>query len=536
MLTDVTHDVSPNEPTSTFDLLFVKNPNNIPDEAPIFITEERTLTFGELSKLIRKCAYNLKEKYNIQKGDIVAVRSNPNIEYPIVMHAVVCAGGSVALVKNSPEDDPVSITEDLQTVNPKVFIIDYKDREISLAAAKRAGIPKSCIVMFGDEHIEGVSKVQDVLLSGSKLAQPCVFTPDELENYPINLLYTSGSTGRRKAVTHTSQIVLRSLKESYPNKRCMDERLLANRPFYFGSSAYTELYASILRGSEVHIVRADTVDEISRAIEKYRITTFSAAPYLVTAMVKEEMTKKYDLSSLRSVLPVGSIMMKKVIESASQLFGVPVVNMYGSTETFTPFNTTPELSLSGAVGRLKPTFESKIVDESGNEVEDGEPGELLVKGPTVTKGYYSNQEATVKAFTSDGFYCSGDIFIRDKDGVFWFLSRNKNLMKYKSTHIYPYEIEKIVMTHPKVADCGVIGVFSQELSTELPRAYVTLVDEKDYMNKESIAHEILVYANRQLHETKSIRAGVVVKERFSRTPTGKILYPVLKREAAMEQI
>jgi acyl-coenzyme A synthetase/AMP-(fatty) acid ligase len=535
MLSETTHDPNhgSNEPTSVFDLFFVKNPNEIPDDAPIFITKERVLTFGELSILIRKCAYSLKEKYNIQKGDIVAIRSNPNIQYPIVLHAVSCAGGSVALVKNSPEDDPNTIADDLETVNPKLFIIDYQDREISLAAAEKAGLPKSNILAFGEDHIEGVSKVDNALLSGTKLAQPCVYTPDEFENLPINILYTSGSTGRRKAVIHTPKMTLLGVKKSYPNQRNLNGKVLGNRPFYFGSAAYTDLYVSILCGTPVYIERADTINEIARAIEKYRITTLMGAPYIITQMVKEETPKKYDLSSLTAVLPVGSIMMKDVIESANQLFGLSVLNLYGTTETFGPFEVTAELSLMGAVGRLLPTYQAKVVDENENEVKDGEPGELLIKGSIVTKGYYGNPEATAKAFTSDGFYRTGDTFIRDADGIFWFLSRSKNLIKYKSTHIYPCEIEKVVMMHPKVADCGVIGVYSQELCTELPRAYVTLV-KKDDANKKKIEKEILGYANKQLHEMKQIRAGVVIKEKFARTPTGKILYPALKEEAAME--
>jgi acyl-coenzyme A synthetase/AMP-(fatty) acid ligase len=208
--------------------------------------------------------------------------------------------------------------------------------------------------------------------------------------------------------------------------------------------------------------------------------------------------------------------------------------VYGSTETRGAFLTTPKLSAIGAIGKLGPAYQARVVDENEQDVGIGETGELLLKGVCITKGYIKNPEANANAFTKDGYYRTGDLVKRDKDGVFWFMSRCKDLMKYQRTHIYPCEIEHVVLTHPKVLECGVIGIFSRELLTDLPRAYITLVHKEDYEDKERIANEVLQYANGLLPEMKRIRAGIVIKNELKRTTSGKILYLALKEEALNE--
>jgi acyl-coenzyme A synthetase/AMP-(fatty) acid ligase len=549
-------ETSPDTAQSVFDLIFNKNPNNVPEDTCTLVSEDRTITFGELKNLVLKCAYNLKERYGITKGDVVAVRAITHIEYPLVLHGTVCGGnvylfflfclfiylsyqifekgGTIALVKRSPEDDVESITEDLQTVNPKLFIIDYEQRHISLQAAENAGIPKSNIlVLGGGGTIDDIQTVQDVLLSGENVATPYVFTPGELESQCVYLCYTSGSTGRRKAVMATQRIMLNTLG-GFITRKPIKARVLANRPFNFMSAAHSELHIAVFQGSELYFSRAVEPDEIYRDIEKYKITQFKAAPYVINRMAKDESCNNYDLSSLVLITSVGAVITKATIALIKERFGTNVINMYGGSEMFLPVNTSFELTEMGAIGRIKEEYTARIVDENDNQVEPGEPGELLIKGPTITIGYYNNPEANKKGFTEDGFYRTGDIVACDKDGVLWFKSRCKNLMKYKSTHIYPYDIEKVVLKHPKVSDCGVIGVFSEELSTDLPRAYVSLLNKEDYDNKEELAQEILEFSNKMLHETRKIRAGVFIMDSLPRNLTGKILYGVLKEEAERE--
>jgi acyl-coenzyme A synthetase/AMP-(fatty) acid ligase len=454
-----------------------------------------------------------------------------------LLTAYLLLGGSIAFVKCSPEDSVDIVAQDLETVKPKVFIIDQEGCKMSLQAAEKAGIPRSNILILGTADMKGLLNVNDVLLSGNHFITPYVCTQEELENMPSYLYFTSGSTGRRKAVTCTQGALLFCCKKAskvHPGY----ERILANKPFSFVSTVVTELHMCILLGHRVFPSRAETADEICRDIEKYKITRFFAAPYVMTQMAKDSAACKYDLSSVRLLYSVGSNLAKSAIQIIKNRFGINIQNGYGSSEMLAPLIGSPELTEMGSIGRRNPNYTLRLVDENDNDndVKPGEPGELLVKGPMVTKGYYNSPETNANSFTKDGFYRSGDILVCDQDGIYYFKSRIKNLMKFESTHIYPYDIEKVILTHPKVADCGVIGIYCEELSTDLPRAYVSLVDEKDDLNREVLSQEILSYTNERLHVNKRIRKGLVIMKALPRTETGKIIYGELKEHAAREAI
>ncbi|KAI8888777.1 acetyl-CoA synthetase-like protein [Backusella circina FSU 941] len=538
MLSETNQDPE-SSPTSIFDLIFVKNPNKIPANAPIYIADAKVLTFGELEYLIRKCAYNLKEKYNIQKGDVVAIRSFSHIDYPVLVYAIVFVGATVAFIKNTIDDKIDGITKDLKVVRPKLFIIDFEGWEVSLESAAKAGISTSHILMFGDSNLEEgkVECVQNVLLSGENtLSSPYKFTDDELENYPIYLCYTSGSTGNAKAVMITTNDAFKTVKNTYPNGRT-HSKLLAFKSFHTNSSIMFPLLFSILKGHQVYISRASTVDEICQGIQEHKISFILGSPYNIASMVlqSEHINKNYDLSSVNVVRLGGSAISKDLIKKATELFGASIHNPYGATEMVSPFQTTPEISAMGSIGKLKAGFDIRIVDEDENDTKLGEPGELLVNKSFVTKGYYNNPKETAKMFTKDGYYRTGDTVRQDENGLFWFVSRCSNLIKCYPTSYYPYETEKVIQTHPKVFECAVIGIFQKELSCEYARAYVTLVDEYDDEETKMIVNDILEYANKQLSESKQIRCGVIVKKSFERTPTEKIKYSVLKQEAEREQ-
>ncbi|KAI8888776.1 acetyl-CoA synthetase-like protein [Backusella circina FSU 941] len=547
MLSETNQDPE-SSPTSIFDLIFVKNPNKIPANAPVYIADPKVITFGELEYLIRKCAYNLKEKYNIQKGDVVAMRTSSHVYRPAIAHAIIFAGGTVAFLRNTKEDVVEGIAEDLKTVEPKLFITEYGTREVSLKAAAKAGILASQILMLSSISDEEEAKemkevkeaiwVKNTLLSGDNLLSTHYpFTENELENHPAFIFFTSGTTGNPKAVMGTSKAAIVHLKRFYPTSK-IASRVISFGPSYGTGVLFPDLLTHLILGNQLHFCYGATLDKFCQFVEKYAINGFTTLPFMIGNMLKnaEYIKKNYDLSSLKRITTTGNMIPVSVIAAAKETFGVSMINMYGGTETRGPFYTSPKLTAMGAMGMLKQEYQARLVDQNEQDVGVDQPGELLVKGVCVTKGYYNNAEANADSFTKDGYYRTGDIVKRDKEGVFWYLSRCKDLIRYQRERVYPYDIEKVVLTHPKVDDCGVIGVYSQELLTDLPRAYITLTHEEDYENKEDIAKEVLEYANKQLSEKKQIRAGVFVKDTLKRTATGKIIYLSLKEEALDEKI
>ena len=184
--------------------------------------------------------------------------------------------------------------------------------------------------------------------------------------------------------------------------------------------------------------------------------------------------------------------------------------------------TDPERNRPGSVGPLTADTEQKIVDiESGQtEVAPGEPGELLVRGPQVMKGYFNNPQATAETITADGWLHTGDIVRADEDGYIWVLDRKKELIKYKAFQVPPAELEGLLLGHPAVADAAVIGVQDEEAG-EVPKAFVVIKE-----GQSPSAEEIMEYIAGQVATFKQIRLVQFV-DSIPKNPSGKILRRVL---------
>jgi 4-coumarate--CoA ligase len=163
---------------------------------------------------------------------------------------------------------------------------------------------------------------------------------------------------------------------------------------------------------------------------------------------------------------------------------------------------------------------TRLVDDDGKDVEEGKPGEVLVKGPMVTKRYYNNSQATKDSFV-DGWFCTGDIAIW-KNGLPYIVDRKKELIKYKGIQVAPAELEALLLTHPKILDAAVIGV--DVPGTEVPRAYV--VSDGGITEQ-----EIKDFVKGKVADYKQLRGGVVFMDVIPKSPSGKILRKDLRELA-----
>ncbi|KAL3425852.1 AMP-binding enzyme, partial [Phlyctema vagabunda] len=158
-------------------------------------------------------------------------------------------------------------------------------------------------------------------------------------------------------------------------------------------------------------------------------------------------------------------------------------------------------------------LQNRLVDDTGRDVEEGKPGEVLVKGPMVTRGYHGNETATRGAFTPDGWFRTGDVGER-RDGKFYIVDRKKELIKYKGLQVAPAELEALLMSHPLILDAAVIGVEAE--GTEVPRAFVVPASG-------ITKHEIQEFVKRNVAGYKQLRGGVVFTKAIPKSPSGKIL-------------
>ncbi|KAL0325968.1 UNVERIFIED_CONTAM: 4-coumarate--CoA ligase-like 5 [Sesamum radiatum] len=333
------------------------------------------------------------------------------------------------------------------------------------------------------------------------------------QNDTATLLYSSGTTGASKGVVSSHRNLI-AMVQTVVNRFKLDEEeqtFICTVPMFhiYGLVAFaTGLIAS---GSTVVILSKFEMDEMLMAIQKFSATYLPLVPPILVALVNhaEIIRKKYDLSSLHSVLSGGAPLSKEVIEGFSEKYpNVTILQGYGLTESTGVGASTDSLEESrryGTAGLLSPSMEAKIVDP--------ESGVALSVNQT---GYFSNEEATASTLDSKGWLRTGDLCFIDEDGFIFVVDRLKELIKYKGYQVPPAELEALLLTHPEIADAAVIPFPDKEVG-QFPMAYVvrktgSTISEKGVMD--FIAKQVAPY--------KRIRRVAFVAS-IPKNPSGKIL-------------
>jgi long-chain acyl-CoA synthetase len=280
-----------------------------------------------------------------------------------------------------------------------------------------------------------------------------------------------------------------------------------------------------MRGASVVVLPRYDVREVCEAIQRYRVERFSAVPAMIYSLLTDPATEEYDLSSLQSVGSGSAPLPVSVIEGFRTKFGADIYEGYGLSEAAPTVaaHRRDEPIKPGSVGRAFPGVEVRIVDDLGNDVPDGEPGELIVRGENVTPGYFRNEEATREAIR-DGWLHTGDVARIDEDGYIFIVDRKKDLIIRGGFNIYPRDLEEAISRHPRVAEVAVVGVPSERMGEEVV-AFVT----RQPGNGVSEA-DLLAYCQERMAKYKTPRRVVFLNE-LPRSGGGKILKKVLREEA-----
>lgn len=270
-----------------------------------------------------------------------------------------------------------------------------------------------------------------------------------------------------------------------------------------------------------------------RCCRAHRITAFFTVPAIWARIAKSpDVSDHFDsfVGGHGGAAPMDAELanaaMARVGKGAVQLGGT-----YGMSETTGSVLTLPRgmPDRTGSVGTVHPNAMIRVVGDSGEDVEDGQPGELLVKGPTVTKGYHGDEAATRAAFL-DGWYRSGDIVQRGANDLWYVVDRKKELIKYKGLQVAPAELEGILLADPRVKDAAVIGVPFE--GTEAPRGYVVRAEGA---GAEEISDEdVRGIVRGKVAAYKELRGGVVFVDEIPRSAVGKILRRELRERAKWE--
>jgi len=443
--------------------LIARNAAFTPDK-PAIIFEGETLGYAAFNARIAQAARALKADFGVGRGDRVAILSLNRPDYLVLLYA--CARLGAMLV---PLNWRLAVAEQL-------FILsDASVKVLALEQAFAAVLPalEECLPdagIIGLDFAPSRGTALDGLLTG---ARGDGRDPHADLNCPLLIVYTSGTTGRPKgAVLRQEALLWNGIMSQHMHGLNSDDHVLTVLPFFHVGGLNIQTTPALHLGATVMVHSRFTPDAALAAFEHDRPTLTVLVPATIQAVVDHPAWASTDLSSLKAV-STGSTIVPQHLIDCFVTRGVPVLQVYGSTETCPVAVYTRvggDLSRPGSTGLSGLFCEATIVDDAGVELPAGAPGEIAIRGPNVFCEYWGNENATREAL-HDGWYRTGDIGHRDADGYFWVHDRKKNLIISGGENIYPAEVERVLLEHPDVVECGVIGRPDSRWE-EVPVAYV----------------------------------------------------------------
>jgi 4-coumarate--CoA ligase len=349
------------------------------------------------------------------------------------------------------------------------------------------------------------------------------------------LAFSSGTTGLPKAVelTHKNLISMRKIMDAAPSIHSQPSRSISILPFFHVMGMFMHVFKAIPIGDTVHMQVPFNAQLFLKLIKQENIQVAVLAHPIIVAFAKHPAVTKELFSSMIQVTSGGGPLDEKSQTEFAQKTQTGLSQGWGMTEVTLGCIGTHYDTMPGTWGCVLPGNEMKSVDpDTGESVGPCKRGEIWLRGPTIFKGYYNNPKATKETMSSDGYLKSGDIAIVNEQGHFTIVDRIKDLIKYKGFQVAPTELEALINQHPKVALSAVIGIYSQEKGTELPRAYVQL---RPNIPAQGVEEEIQENVKANASNPKWLRGGVRIVPAVPVSPSGKVLRKELRVLAKKEE-
>ncbi|WNZ10678.1 4-coumarate--CoA ligase family protein [Streptomyces sp. 11x1] len=474
-----------------------------------------TLTYEQLDRFHRRLAAAFAEA-GVRKGDVLALHSPNTIAYPTAFYAATRAGATVTTVH--PLATPGEMATQLQDSGASWIVTVSPLLETARAAAERVGGVREIFVC---DSAPGHRSLIDMLASAAPEPAVGIDPVTDLAALP----YSSGTTGVPKGVMLTHRSIATNLAQLEPVMPAgPGDRILAVLPFFHIYGLTALMNAPLRLGATVVVLPRFDLEGYLKAIADHRITHLYVAPPIVLALAKHPAAERYDLSTVRHILSAAAPLDAKLAAACSARLSLPpVVQGYGMTELSPCSHLVPLVQAAvappGTVGKLIAGTEMRIVslDDPGKEVGVGEPGEIVIRGPQVMKGYLGRPQATADMIDSDGWLATGDIGHVDADGWLYVVDRVKELIKYKGFQVAPAELEALLVTHPGIADAAVIGHYNDD-GNEVPHAFVV----RRPTARDLSEGEVMMYVAERVAPYKRVRHVTFIAD-VPRAASGKIL-------------
>ncbi|MGH7041259.1 MAG: class I adenylate-forming enzyme family protein [Acetobacteraceae bacterium] len=477
--------------------LFHSRAKREPDALAIEAIDAR-VTYGELDERVQRLAGGLHAR-GIGRGDRIAVVSENRVEYVELELAAAFLGAIVACQNWRLSNE--ELAHCIRIVTPRIVVASRR----YFAATKRTA-PDCPIIVIEDDW--------------QQLPANKIVPPDDVDQEDgLVILYTSGTTGMPKGalISHRAEIARMAVLR-------MDLRVTERDAFVAWAPLYhmasnDQTLGTLMSGAPVIVVDGFDVSRIVQAVSERSLGWLLLMPGSIEPVVEALKRARTKPVGVRVVGAMADLVPTPVIAEISRLVAAAFLNSFGSTETGLP-PCSNALIPSGAVPtsfskRQSSLCEIRLVDPDGAEVPTGQIGEMAVRGPTVFSGYWEADEVNARDF-SDGYFRMGDLFRRNSDGSYDFVDRAKYMIKSGGENIYPAEIERVLLSDPRIADAVVVRR-PDERWGEVPVAFiapkVSGLTEEDI---EALCRQKLASYKRP----KAVR--FIAFEDFPRSTTGKI--------------
>ena len=516
---------------------------------PAFRFMGRGWSYAQVDELSRRFAAWL-QRQGFAKGERVAVMM-PNIpQYPVVVAAILRAG--LVVVNVNPLYTPRELEHQLKDSGAKAIIIFEKfavtlqqvlhevpAKTVVLASVGDMLGLKGALVNFVLRRVRkeipafdlpGAVRFNDALASGAAGFHPVAIVPDDI----AVLQYTGGTTGVSKGAVLLHRHLVANILQSEAWYQPALKKIPAGEqvvticalPIYHIFGFNTNMMLSMrMGGCNILVPNPRDLPAVFKELRGEKFHSFPAVNTLFNAMAHHAEFSSVDWSGL--VISVGGGM---AVQSATaklwlEKTGCPIVEGYGLSETSPSATCNPvdSTAYSGNIGLPMPNTELKLLDDDGNEVPLGTPGEIAIKGPQVMAGYWQRPDETAKAMTEDGFFRSGDIGVVDERGYFKIVDRKKDMILVSGFNVYPNEVEDVVTQMPGVLECAAVGIADSKAGEAVKLVIVR--------NNPAVTEaDVRAYCEANLTGYKRPKI-VEFRTELPKTPVGKILRRELRDKA-----
>ncbi|WQB73401.1 AMP-binding protein [Prescottella equi] len=479
-------------------------------DAEYLVCDDLRLTFAEHLARVASLAQEFRTRYGIGEGDRVAILSANNAEWIMTFWAAT-ALGAITVGMNSLWSAR-EIAYGVELSEPKLIVADGPRRELLGAVDVPA--------LSTEVDIPALSTAQP----GAELP-----VPDVGEDDPAVILFTSGTTGRPKGATHSQRNMVAAVDFHRFNDALAAElgrppgarRFLLATPLFHIAALHNLAVPRLAFGDTVVITtgRFD-IDRVLRLIERERLTNWGAVPTMVSRLVEHDLSA-YDLSSLQTISvssAPSSAALKERLRQVLPAAGRSLGTTYGLTESSSAATLATAADLAerpDTVGTAVPTMRVEVRDEVGRPVPDGVEGEIYLRGPLVMLGYWNNPEATAATIDETGWMATGDLGTME-DGYLRISSRRSDLILRGGENVYPAEVEDVLVEHPSVRECIVVGTEHADYGEEV--CAVVVVDSDAPVTEE----ELSVYMTERIARYKVPSRWILRGEELPRNATGKV--------------